>query len=156
MHYLCKKLPWMWISKVCTWIKPKVSVPWHWNSVNEATMLLPKDVSNFNYIKYVFISVFITWLWIVPLPPMELWNTMATSLDILRRDFLPPKISTWTFTSNITHVPTRNLRQQQILGLCTFAQAWYLEFALLKETEYSLLVFAKTENLKLKLTTTAF
>ena len=26
MYYLCKQLPWMWISKVCTWIKPQVSV----------------------------------------------------------------------------------------------------------------------------------
>ena len=46
MHYICKKLPWMWISKVCNRIKPKVLVPWHWNSVNEAKSLLPKDVSN--------------------------------------------------------------------------------------------------------------
>ena len=46
IHYLCKKLPWTWISKVYTWIKPKVSVPWQWNSVNEAIILLPKDVSS--------------------------------------------------------------------------------------------------------------
>ena len=36
----------MWMSRVWTWIKPKVSVPWHWNSVNEAIILQPKDVSN--------------------------------------------------------------------------------------------------------------
>ena len=53
MHYLCKKLRWMWISKVCTQIKPKVSMPWHWNSVNETIMLLPKDVSN-NFTKTIF------------------------------------------------------------------------------------------------------
>ena len=28
IHYLCKKLPWMWISKVCTQIKQKILVPW--------------------------------------------------------------------------------------------------------------------------------
>ena len=33
--------------------KPKVSVLWHWNSVNEAIMLLLKDVSN-NYTKAMF------------------------------------------------------------------------------------------------------
>ena len=43
----------MWISKVCTLIKPKVSVPWQWNSVNEASMLLPQDVSN-NFAKAMF------------------------------------------------------------------------------------------------------
>ena len=36
----------MWISNVCAQVKPKVTVPWHWNSVTEASMLLPKDVSN--------------------------------------------------------------------------------------------------------------
>ena len=36
----------MWISKVFTKVKPKVSVPWNWNSLNETIMLLPKDVSN--------------------------------------------------------------------------------------------------------------
>ena len=35
----------MLISKVCTQIKIKISVFWHWNSINEASMLLPKDVS---------------------------------------------------------------------------------------------------------------
>ena len=44
----------MWISKVHTQIKPKVSVPWHWNLVNEAIMLLPKDVSN-NFTKNIFL-----------------------------------------------------------------------------------------------------
>ena len=24
MYYLCKKLPWIWISKVCNHIKPKI------------------------------------------------------------------------------------------------------------------------------------
>ena len=43
----------MWISKVYTWIKPKVSVPWPWNSVNGAIILLPKDVSN-NFAKTMF------------------------------------------------------------------------------------------------------
>ena len=37
----------MWISKVCT------QIPWHWNSVNEAIILLPKDVSN-NFTKILF------------------------------------------------------------------------------------------------------
>ena len=37
----------MWISIVWVHqIKPKVSVPWHCTSVNEAIILLPKDVSN--------------------------------------------------------------------------------------------------------------
>ena len=36
----------MWITNVCTRVKPKVEVPWHWNSANYATMLLPKDVSS--------------------------------------------------------------------------------------------------------------
>ena len=35
----------MWILKNSTRIKQKVSVPWHWNSVNEANMLLPKNIS---------------------------------------------------------------------------------------------------------------
>ena len=43
----------MLISKVYTHIKPNVSVPWHWNSVNEAIILLPKDVSN-NFTKAMF------------------------------------------------------------------------------------------------------
>ena len=43
----------MWISKVCTQIKPKVSVPWLLNSVNQAIMLLPKDDSN-NFSKTLF------------------------------------------------------------------------------------------------------
>ena len=43
----------MWISKVCTQIKPKISIPWHWNSVNEASMLLPKYSSK-NFTKTVF------------------------------------------------------------------------------------------------------
>ena len=34
----------MWNSKVCTRAKPEVSMPWHWNLVNEAIMLLPKGV----------------------------------------------------------------------------------------------------------------
>ena len=53
MHYLCKNLPWIWISKECTQIKPKVSVLWHSNSVNKAIILLPKDVSN-NFTKTMF------------------------------------------------------------------------------------------------------
>ena len=36
----------MWISKVCNQKTPKVSVPWHWNLVNGAITLLPKDVSD--------------------------------------------------------------------------------------------------------------
>ena len=48
-----KKLPWMWISKVCTRIKPKVSVHWHWNLINKANIILPVDVSN-NFIKTMF------------------------------------------------------------------------------------------------------
>ena len=43
----------MWIWEVCTRIKPKESVPWQWNSVNEASMLLPKDASN-NFTKTMF------------------------------------------------------------------------------------------------------
>ena len=45
----------MWILKVkvCTWTKPKVSVSWHWNSVNKAIMLLPKNVPN-NFAKAMF------------------------------------------------------------------------------------------------------
>ena len=35
----------MWILKVCTRIKPKVLVPWHYNSVSEAIILLPKNFS---------------------------------------------------------------------------------------------------------------
>ena len=31
---------------VWTQIEPKLLVPWHWYSVNEAIMSLPKDVSN--------------------------------------------------------------------------------------------------------------
>ena len=37
---------WIWISKVYNRIKPKVSVPWHWNLINEITILLPRDGSN--------------------------------------------------------------------------------------------------------------
>ena len=43
----------MWIWEVCTRIKPKESVPWQWNSVNEASMLLPKGASN-NFTKTMF------------------------------------------------------------------------------------------------------
>ena len=43
----------MWISKVCTQIKPKVSGLWHWNSLNETIILLPKDVLN-NFTKTMF------------------------------------------------------------------------------------------------------
>ena len=39
MHYFCKELPWMWISKFCTRIKSKISETWHWNSVNETIKL---------------------------------------------------------------------------------------------------------------------
>ena len=52
MHYLCKKLPWMQI-------KPNVSVPRRCNSVNEASMLLSKDVSN-NFAKTMFFERDIT------------------------------------------------------------------------------------------------
>ena len=48
-----KKLPWMWISNVCTQIKPTVAVPWHWNSIKKANVLLSEDVSN-NFIKTMF------------------------------------------------------------------------------------------------------
>ena len=43
----------MWILKVCTQMKPKISVPWHWNSVNEASMLLTKYISK-NFTKKFF------------------------------------------------------------------------------------------------------
>ena len=43
----------MQISNVYTRIEPKVSVLWHWNSVNKASMLLSKDVSN-NVTKTMF------------------------------------------------------------------------------------------------------
>ena len=43
----------MWISIAYTLIKPKVSVNWHWNSINEASMVLPKDVLN-NFTKTMF------------------------------------------------------------------------------------------------------
>ena len=43
-----------WEFQVYTRIKPvKVSVRWHWNSVNVAIMLLPRDVSN-NFTKTMF------------------------------------------------------------------------------------------------------
>ena len=41
----------MWISKNSTRIKSKVSVLWHWNSVNEANMLLPKNISTNFFLK---------------------------------------------------------------------------------------------------------
>ena len=44
----------MWFSKVCTQIEPKVSVSWQWNSVNEASILLLKDVSN-SFAKTMFL-----------------------------------------------------------------------------------------------------
>ena len=43
-HYLRKSLHWMWISKAFIRILA-VSVPWHWNSVNETIMLPSKNVS---------------------------------------------------------------------------------------------------------------
>ena len=43
---------------VWTQIKPKVSVPWHSNSVNEASMLLLKDFSN-NFKKKMFFMGYI-------------------------------------------------------------------------------------------------
>ena len=46
MHNLCEKVPEMLVSEVCTQRKPKVSVPWHWNSVNDVIMLIAKDVSS--------------------------------------------------------------------------------------------------------------
>lgn len=33
-------------SKVYTGTEPKISIPWHWNSVNETSVLLPKCVLN--------------------------------------------------------------------------------------------------------------
>ena len=36
-------MTWMQVSKVCSQIKPKVSVPWHWSSLKEASMLLSKN-----------------------------------------------------------------------------------------------------------------
>ena len=46
MHYVCKNYLKCEFKKFSTRIKPKVSAPWHWNSINEASMLLPKDFSN--------------------------------------------------------------------------------------------------------------
>ena len=43
----------MWILKVCTQMKPKISVPWHWNAVNEESMLLTKYISK-NFTKKFF------------------------------------------------------------------------------------------------------
>ena len=43
----------MWISKVFTEIKAKILIPWHRNSVNEPSMLLPKYVSK-DYWKTIF------------------------------------------------------------------------------------------------------
>ena len=40
-------------SKFCAWIKPNVSVLWHWNRVNEGSMLLPRHVLN-NFAKTMF------------------------------------------------------------------------------------------------------
>ena len=34
-------------------IKPKVSGPWHWNLVNEASTFIPNDASN-NFTKKMF------------------------------------------------------------------------------------------------------
>ena len=45
MHHLSKKLPRMYISKVYARIEPKILMAWHWNLVNEASMLLPKYAS---------------------------------------------------------------------------------------------------------------
>ena len=53
MHNLCEKLPEMLVSEVCTQRKPKVSVSWHWNSVNDVIMLLAKHVSS-NFTKTMF------------------------------------------------------------------------------------------------------
>ena len=43
----------MWVSKVSTQSKTKILMPWHRNSVNEASMLLPKYVSK-NFTKTMF------------------------------------------------------------------------------------------------------
>ena len=70
MLYLYKKLPWMWFSTVCSQIEPKVSVPWQWNSVNEASILLLKDVSN-SFAKTMFllreiVKIFLHQLIVIP------------------------------------------------------------------------------------------
>ena len=39
--------------KAYTQTEPKASVPWHWNSVNEASMSIPKD-SSINFTKTMF------------------------------------------------------------------------------------------------------
>ena len=44
---------WMWNLEVFIRIKPKVSVPWYWNSVNEASMFPSQDVSK-NFTKIIF------------------------------------------------------------------------------------------------------
>ena len=53
MDYLCYILPWIKISIICTGIKSKVSVSWHWTSVNDASIMPIPIVSN-NLIKIIF------------------------------------------------------------------------------------------------------
>ena len=43
----------MEIFKTYTQIEPKIWVPWHWTSVDDSSMSLPKDVSN-KFIKTMF------------------------------------------------------------------------------------------------------
>ena len=46
----------MYISQVYARIESKILVPWHWNLVNEASMLLPKYASNNFYKTNVFLK----------------------------------------------------------------------------------------------------
>ena len=43
----------MEIFRTYTQIEPKIWAPWHWTSVDDSSMSLPKDVSN-NFIKTMF------------------------------------------------------------------------------------------------------
>lgn len=43
---LQKQVKYCFEFQIYTWIESKSSVSWHWKSVNEASMLLPIDVSN--------------------------------------------------------------------------------------------------------------
>ena len=72
---------------------------WYWHVVPTCVSICSIYLSNF---KKVSINTYFLkpWLYIVLLSPMQLWHTMANLLDILRRDFLPSEISTWTFFSN--------------------------------------------------------
>ena len=72
----------MLISKVCTQIKARKPVPWHWNSVNEASMLLPKGVSK-NLQKQCFWDC----LWLSH-PNYDSWFTanFGKSINLKTRD----------------------------------------------------------------------